>query len=634
MEIAKELKKRAGTVSVLYAEDDKKIQEQVVLFLKKFFPLLTVCDDGQVALEKFDEHFYDLLLTDIKMPRLDGMTLAKQIKQRTKKTKVVITSAFDDKSLLIRSIGLHVDYYLVKPIDYDNLLLVLFRVVNEILIERKMETFQRHQQEVLDFQETMILTINARQVTSANQTFLHFFHLDNLEAMQRAADTMPDFFVKEPPYFYPRDKTNWIAELYGMEDNEFLVKTCGSQYTDAKVFIGRIGTLHTFDERIISLTEVSGNLGIVGEKNEPDAYFTPQSINRFFDLLGGELQRSKKYRLPLCVSALRFLSPKDKPVAVETVAALLRKHLHVSDFFAAISQNKLLIVHIDQSLIELIPLVNVIHDDIKKELGIPSFLGVTQAGSHDTVESILKWVEKNLSMTEEKGAAPIRTHPDYDAISQEEHRLIEGKLKKITVDKTFSLVHYYKGMKIEHVTNNPHMTTRNTLAFPIAKELLKTLHRGDSVYLGDTMKDLYIQATVTALDPERLQASVGEFRYTQYLPTKRQKLRVEFDSHTPVFLITEEKETHGQLIDLSYDSLAVTLADITGFFPGDAIRINTQFDNEKLETVAEVYRITKEGNHYRMALLLYVDQNTRNQIQTILSRRELQIAQEIKNFSR
>jgi hypothetical protein len=109
---------------------------------------------------------------------------------------------------------------------------------------------------------------------------------------------------------------------------------------------------------------------------------------------------------------------------------------------------------------------------------------------------------------------------------------------------------------------------------------------------------------------------------------------VEFEDRTPVFLITEEKEAHGQMIDLSYDSMAVTLSDITGFFPGDMIRISTRFDTEKLETVAEVYRIEREGNHYRMALLLFVDESAKKQIHAILARRELQIAQEIRNFSR
>lgn len=633
MELAKELKKRGSQISVLYAEDDKKIQEQVTQFLQKFFPRMTVCDDGQAALEQFEAHPYDLLLTDIKMPRLDGMALAKKIKQRHKKTKVVITSAFDDKSLLIRSIGLHVDYYLVKPIDYENLIVILFRVINEILIERKMETYQRHQQEIVDFQDNMILTIDAHDITSANQTFLHFFQFKTLKELKQSDLNLADFFVEEAPYFYPRDKKNWIAELYAMEDNDFLVKTTGSQHTDAKIFVGRIGTLHTFKERIITLTAVTANLGVVGEKNETSRYFTPQTITRFFDLFGSELQRSKKYHLPLSVSMLRFSVPPKNLASIDTVVELLHKRLNVSDFFAAISHSKLLIVHVDQTLLELRPLLDAIHTQLTNDLKIPSFFGATQVGASDTVESVLKWVEKSLAQTEGKNAPPIQTHPDYDALAEDEQQLIETKLKKITADQQFSLVHYYKGMKIESIVKHPYLSSRKTLAFPITKNMLRTLHEGASVYLGGTLKELYIEAKVITLDVAQLEATVGAFRYTQKLPTKRQKLRVEFDSHTPVFLITDKKKSHGQIADLSYDSLAVTLTDISGFFPGDTITVSTQFDKEKLETVAEVYRISKEGSHYRMALLLFVDQATKNKIQSILTQRELQIAQEIKNIS-
>jgi DNA-binding response OmpR family regulator len=634
MEIAKELKKRTAHISLLYAEDDKKIQEQVTQFLRKFFPDVTVCDDGQAALEQFETHPYDLVVTDIKMPRLDGMALSKKIKQLTKKTKVVITSAFDDKALLIRSIGLHVDYYLVKPIDYENLLLILFRVVNEILIERKMETFQRHQQEIVDFQDNMILTIDAHKITSANQTFLHYFHIEDFNALKKSTINIADFFVDEAPYFFPKDKANWIAEMYRMEDNDFLVKTTGSQHTDAKIFVGRIGTLHTFNERIITLTEVTANLGVVGEKNETFRYFTPQTITRFFDLFGSELQRSKKYHLPLCVSMLRFTVPQKNMASVDTIVEILHKRLNISDFFAAISRSKLLIVHVDQTLLELRPLLGAIHTQLTNDVKIPSFFGVTQVGASDTVESVLKGVEKSLAQTEGKNAPPIQTHPDYDDLVEDEQQLIKAKLKKITSEQQFSFVYYYKGMKMENIIKHPYLSSRNTLAFPITKNMLRTLHEGASVYVGGTLKELYyIEAKVITLDVAQREATVGAFRYTQKLPTKRQKLRVEFDSHTPVFLITDNKKTHGQLADLSYDSLAVTLTDISGVFPGDTINISTHFDKKKLETVAEVYRISKEGSHYRMALLLFVDQATKNKIQTILTQRELQIAQEIKNLA-
>ena len=93
------LKLQAKDLSILYVEDNKKLSENATKFLKKFFDTVFTAYDGKEGLEKFKKHNTDIVITDIKMPNMDGMELSKHIKKINSATKIIIMSAFDDTKL-------------------------------------------------------------------------------------------------------------------------------------------------------------------------------------------------------------------------------------------------------------------------------------------------------------------------------------------------------------------------------------------------------------------------------------------------------------------------------------------------------------------------------------------------------
>ncbi|MBF0458178.1 MAG: response regulator [Nitrospirae bacterium] len=123
-------------VSVLYVEDDDKIREGLQRFLARRFKTVLTAMNGVEGLSVFTAKKPDIVITDVKMPLMDGIEMIKNIKQQSPDTPVVITSALTDVSYLIEAIELKVDAYVKKPIDKDD----LFKSINKIL------TMLKHQQ--------------------------------------------------------------------------------------------------------------------------------------------------------------------------------------------------------------------------------------------------------------------------------------------------------------------------------------------------------------------------------------------------------------------------------------------------------------------------------------------------------
>ena len=122
--------------TILYIEDDEGVRTINSRFLTRMFDELYEAKDGQEGYELYLKYHPDIILTDIKMPRMDGITLSKKIRQTDKTTKIIISTAFSDKSYLMEAIELNLEKYIVKPITSRNLIPVLTKTVENLDPER------------------------------------------------------------------------------------------------------------------------------------------------------------------------------------------------------------------------------------------------------------------------------------------------------------------------------------------------------------------------------------------------------------------------------------------------------------------------------------------------------------------
>ena len=118
-------------LTILYAEDDNDTANLTSLVLEDYVGRLLVAKNGQEALNLFKLHKVDLVITDILMPKMNGIELIDAI--RTSSTHpdvpVVITTAHTETKYLLDAIRLRVDGYILKPINVEELLHALDKAI-------------------------------------------------------------------------------------------------------------------------------------------------------------------------------------------------------------------------------------------------------------------------------------------------------------------------------------------------------------------------------------------------------------------------------------------------------------------------------------------------------------------------
>ena len=127
---------------VLLCEDEKDAREILSFYLNTIFEEVVVAEDGQEGLDIYTQNLesgtaFDLVLTDIKMPNMDGMEMLETIHQLNRDQKFIIVSAYQDEEKLLKSINLRVLGYFVKPLNVDNVMEMLQKAKEEVLQERE-----------------------------------------------------------------------------------------------------------------------------------------------------------------------------------------------------------------------------------------------------------------------------------------------------------------------------------------------------------------------------------------------------------------------------------------------------------------------------------------------------------------
>lgn len=125
----KELKESAQGIKVLYVEDDNDLRVNTARLLGTFFDEVQTAANGSEGLDLFRSQTYDIVLTDINMPVMNGVKMTEKIKHIDRKAIVIVVSAHDESAYLLDLINLGVDFFVLKPLDLQVFLETLNKAI-------------------------------------------------------------------------------------------------------------------------------------------------------------------------------------------------------------------------------------------------------------------------------------------------------------------------------------------------------------------------------------------------------------------------------------------------------------------------------------------------------------------------
>jgi DNA-binding NtrC family response regulator len=129
------------SLKILLVEDEDELRRETAAFLELYCGSVIQASNGQEALGLLDSHRPELVISDIRMPVMDGLELAVQLKRRSSATPLIFCTAFTETGYLIKAIELGAAAFVRKPVDTDELLAAITKAALPLLQRREIEGF-------------------------------------------------------------------------------------------------------------------------------------------------------------------------------------------------------------------------------------------------------------------------------------------------------------------------------------------------------------------------------------------------------------------------------------------------------------------------------------------------------------
>lgn len=191
-------------ISLLYVEDDEDIRNELVEVLELEFKAVYVAKDGEEGLHLYKRHHPDIVVSDIQMPKMDGLEMCEEIRKIDSEIPIIITTAFNEPSFLIKSIDIGVDKYVVKPINIAKLEETLFRCSKFVFQNRKINDLIELSKQLMDKHDNFMF-ISGDEFVYINQSFLNFLGFGSVDE-------------------YYKNNSCIFEKLKGMSDEEIFEK--------------------------------------------------------------------------------------------------------------------------------------------------------------------------------------------------------------------------------------------------------------------------------------------------------------------------------------------------------------------------------------------------------------------------
>jgi len=170
MQMIKLMLEYTKDLDVLYVEDDIELLKNTKELFENYFKSVTTATNGLDGIEKYSEYekehnsYFDIVITDINMPKMNGLDMSSEILSRNSMQSIIIITAYNEMDFLTKALELGADGFLSKPIDNTQLAKVMYKASKAISDHKFVDSHLNMMEEVnlqLEAQNRELLSKNA-----------------------------------------------------------------------------------------------------------------------------------------------------------------------------------------------------------------------------------------------------------------------------------------------------------------------------------------------------------------------------------------------------------------------------------------------------------------------------------------
>ena len=418
-------------ITILYVEDEESIRDGYTRALKRISDKVYIASDGAIGLEIYKKYTPDIVISDIKMPNMNGIEMVKKIKEININANIIFTTAHSESSYLLEAIELQVEGYLLKPVQKNKMLELIRKLAHNITLERKNEEQKVILQHIIDSENSISVITDMKIASFASKSFLNLIGVENIEELNTKFTSIIDIvadsdsLINRENILESINKGNDFYQFIQSIDESNRIAVFKDSSGDDKSFyinVSKINKLN-FLINLTDITKLEKDREDTQKRVYTDTLTKVYSRNKFEEIFEYEAKYFKRYKEPFSIAILdidlfkKFNDNFGHLVGDEILIMLAQAvdtNMRETDLFARWGGEEFVMLFKNTNLENSIILTHKLKDIIenikhKTAGGVTASFGVTQFVDGDDIKSIFKRADEALYDAKESGRNCVKS---------------------------------------------------------------------------------------------------------------------------------------------------------------------------------------------------------------------------------
>ena len=424
--------------TVLFIDHDPEGSLETRVFLATRVNAFYWAKNGKEALDLFHSHNPDIVIADAGMPGLNGLALAKLMRQTRPRLPVILTTPFDQRANLMQAVETGIGQYVLKPLNPKRLLHALYHCVELLGFNERIIRKSQTSRSVIETLDPLLLVTDGVRTIGCNKRFLHFFGYKDLETFSSEHHHLGEFLIREKEAFLFDDPLqNWLHKALTSQNGPAKVKLFDATARCYRVFLLKTSRFPVLEEEyvvsLVDITPLENRNAMTGEQHRYDPLTQVLTKGAWLEALDLEVKRSHRYHnnIGMILVAIRFQHEMTvQPLDFKRINHHNRAVVHVASTIGHMVRTTDVVGRLEPELFGILTIetptdgssilahrlsASLKHHFSTLEMAVSVTIGVSAMDANDTLESFFQRGRQCLKSAQEEPGFPVVVVPPAHA---------------------------------------------------------------------------------------------------------------------------------------------------------------------------------------------------------------------------